>query len=169
MKLSPEFTSKFADCAKAVLQAPEDFKTKAETLPVFKQMKHLAAEGNPIAQFYLAQAYPAKSSQYRKWMQASADQGFTNAMLALVQVYAENDKVTEIQQAANYVLKILSSNDSYIKDEIKSLMKSNHLLDAEVARQMSSVSKSGVGFFAQDAKNAEFHEADLQEGLKHQR
>ena len=160
MSLSYEFASKFADCAKTALKASNDFSMKAETLEVLKQMKRVAAEGNPIAQYYLAQVYAKNSSSYYKWMEASAEQGFTNAMLALAQTTAEKGKTYAVQKAASYVIKILSTDDSYIKDEVKALLVENPALATEVERKMSSISKSGMGFFAQEAKqeakNGEF-------------
>lgn len=164
MALSPQFSSDFVIRAKAVTESPDNYHIKNETLGMLMQMKALAASGDPMAQYRLAQVYPKNSESYLSWMNKAADQGFTNAMLALAFAHAEKGTVSGIQQAARFVVKIFSSSDSFIKSEATGLMNRNSLLAAEVARQMNnqvSVGKSQVGFFAQDARAVETEKADL--------
>ena len=155
MALSPQFSTEFVDRAKAVTQAPDDYYTKAETLGMLMQMKALAASGDAMAQYRLAQVYPKNSAPYLTWMQAAAQQDFTNAMLALSLALAENGTVSGLQQAAQYMVRIFNSEDSYIKQEAKDLLTRNRLLNSEVQRQMSSTSvgKSAVSFFAREESN----------------
>ncbi|HHF7346144.1 TPA: hypothetical protein ACPSKE_002652 [Legionella feeleii] len=148
-----QFSSEFADLTKAVAQTPDNYNKKAETLGLMAQMKALATSGDMMAQYRLAQAYPKHSVPYFEWMQAAACQGFTNAMLALSTALLETKAVSAIQQAAKYLVQILRSDDSYIKDEATALLDSNRLLKAEVNRQMgkTNVGKTAVSFFAKDA------------------
>lgn len=155
--------SELANLAKAITENPDNYYTKAETLALMKQVKMLAAKGDKMAQYQLAQLFPKNSDSYLSWMQASAKQGFTNAMLALSRDYAENGKVSGMQKAAQYIVKILASGDSYIKSEAKALMERNRLLDAEVQRQMpQGIGKSAFGLFAQEVKARELDPPDLQ-------
>jgi TPR repeat protein len=151
MPFSPLLSSEFVIRTKAVIETPNDYRVKAETLRMFMQMKALAASGDAMAQFRLAQAYPKNSVPYFSWMQAAANQDFTSALLALSQIYVEN---ANWQQAAANIVKIFASKDSFIKSEARALIESNPSLGAEVTRQMTktSLGKSALGFFAYDAK-----------------
>lgn len=155
MSFPTQFSSEFAELTKAVAQTPDNYDKKAETLGLMAQMKALATGGDAMAQYRLAQAYPKNSVPYFEWMEAAACQGFTNAMLALSSALVETKTVTvsAVQQAAKYLVQILRSNDSYIKNEATTLLDSNRLLQAEVNRQMgkTNVGKSAVSFFAKDA------------------
>ncbi|WP_019215247.1 hypothetical protein [Legionella tunisiensis] len=148
-----QFSSEFAELTKAVAQTPDNYDKKVETLGLMAPMKALATSGDAIAQYRLAQAYPQHSVPYFEWMKAAACQGFTNAMLALSTALLETKTVSAIQQAANYLVQILRSDDSYIKDEATALLDSNRLLKAEVNRQMgkTNVGKTAISFFAKDA------------------
>ncbi|MBA3537460.1 MAG: hypothetical protein H0T84_12785 [Tatlockia sp.] len=129
-------------------------------------MKKLAAGGDAMAQFLLAQAYPKNSVNYLTWMQAAANQGFTNAMLALSSVYIEG---SNWQQAGAIVVKIFASDDSFIKSEATALIESNPSLGAEVKRQMTKTSllgKSALGFFAHDLKATETAEQQDLENIE---
>ncbi len=167
MAVSPNLISELAYRAKAVAENPDNFYTKVETLVLIKQVKGLATEGDKMAQYQLAQLYPKNSSSYLTWMQSSAKQGFTNAMLALSRDFAESGTVSGIRMAAQYVVKILASDDSYIKTEAKALMERNRILGAEVARQMNNAgaAKSAFTLFAHEAKTAGNEQADLQNSI----
>ncbi|CDZ75822.1 hypothetical protein BN59_00081 [Legionella massiliensis] len=164
MALSPQFSSDFVIRAKAVSEAPDNYHIKNETLGMLMQMKALAASGDSMAQYRLAQIYPQNSELYLSWMNKAADQGFTNAMLALAFAHAEKGTASGIQQAARHVVKIFSSGDSFIKSEATGLMDRNNLLATEVAKQLNnsiSVGKSPVSFFAQDTRTVDRETPDL--------
>lgn len=155
MAVSPQFSSDFIIRAKAVTEAPDNYYIKNETLGMLVQMKALAASGDAMAQYRLAQVYPQNSEPYMSWMNKAANQGFTNAILVLALIYAEKGSDSAIRQAAQYLVKIFASGDSYIKSEATGLMARNSLLAGEVARQMNnnaSVGKSALGFFAQEKR-----------------
>ncbi|MBA2710238.1 MAG: hypothetical protein H0U57_06580 [Tatlockia sp.] len=168
MTLSPQFSSEFINRFKAVTEAPDNFKIKAETISMLMQMKALAINGDAMAQYRLAHAYPKNSNFYQSWMQASANQGFTNAMLALSLIYAEHGTVSGLRQAAAQIVQILASNDSYIKSEAKALMERNHLLSAEVSKQLNKTSfgSSTLGFFAQASTPSKQNDVELIEAPK---
>ncbi len=150
MALSPQFSSEFLIRVKAVSEAPDDYYVKAETLGMLMQMKALAACGDAMAQYRLAQVYPKNSVPYLTWMEASATQGFTNAMLELSLAFATNGTPYGLRQAASYLVKILASDDSYIKSEARALIERNRLLAADVNRQLNCINlgNSSHGFFA---------------------
>lgn len=155
--------SELAKLVKALTENPDNYYTKTETLALMKQVKMLATQGDKMAQYQLAQLFPKKSDTYLNLMQASAKQGLTNAMLVLSRDYAANGKVSGLQKAAQYIVKILASGDSYIKSEAEALMAHNRLLDAEVQRQMpKGIGKSAFGLFAQDPRAREMDQPDLQ-------
>lgn len=159
MALSSQFSSEFVERIKAVTITPDDYYIKAETLDLIKPMKALAKSGDAMAQYRLAHGYLKNSPPYLTWLQASAKQGFTNAMLTLSLDLAESGKASNLQQAAKYLIQIFASDDTYIKDEATELLKRNHLLNAEFNRQMTSASvsvgKSKVGFFSPEESVAE--------------
>jgi TPR repeat protein len=162
MTFSPKFSSKLG------VSAPDDYYTKVKTLGFLIQMKALAARGDAIAQYKLAQVYPKNSSPYRTWMQASADQGLTNAMLALSQALSEHGKQADLQLAAKYLLKIFSSNDSYIKKEATALVEHNPSLNREVSRQISGKEVgrlSSIGFFARETKPGKTEQQTAQDSM----
>lgn len=165
MTFSTQFSTEFITRVKAVTEAPENFNIKAEALSLLMQMKTLATRGDAMAQYRLAQVYPKNSHPYLTWMQAAANQGFTSAMLALSLIHAEHGTPAGLQKAAAYIVKILSSNDSYIKSEATAMIERNHLLGAEVRRQLNKacLSKSNLGFFAQSTTANEQREADRSE------
>jgi len=132
------------------------------------QMKALAASGDAMAQYRLAQVYPQNSELYMSWMNKAANQGFTNAMLALALAHAEKGSDAGIRQAAQYLVKIFASEDSFIKFEAEGLMNRNHLLANEVARQAAnklSVGKSPDSFFTQDTRAAEEPDALFEQAV----
>ncbi|NSL18184.1 hypothetical protein HRQ65_07290 [Tatlockia micdadei] len=152
--------------AKAVTANPDNYYAKAEALALMKQVKVLAVDGNKMAQYQLAQLYPKNSHLYLTWMKASADQGLTNAMLALSQDYAESGKISGLQKAAQYLVKILASDDSYIKTEAKALMENNRLLGAEVQRQMAKgIGKSAFSLFARETRPLEREQYEVQNSV----
>lgn len=159
-----QLMSEFVSLAKAVTENPDNYYNKAEMLALMKQVKLLAAAGDKMAQYQLAQLYPKNSLPYLKWMHASAEQGFTNALLALGRDYAEHGKITSIKEAAQYLIKVLASSDSFIKDEASALMERNRLLGAEVQRQMNNkmLGKSAFGLFAREAKPIDREQPEVQ-------
>lgn len=150
MALSSKFSSEFVTLTKAVAQTPDDYYMKVETLSLLMQIKALAVKGDAMAQYKLAQAYPKNSASYHEWMQASAQQGFTNAMLALSTTLAETGTVPNLRKAANYLVQIFRSDDTFIKNEAAALIERNRLLSVEVSRQTANkgVSLAAGGFFA---------------------
>ncbi|KTD27993.1 hypothetical protein [Legionella maceachernii] len=160
---SPISINELAHLAKAVAADPDSYYAKSEALALMKQVKALAMNGNRMAQYQLAQLYPKNSDPYLTWMKASVDQGLTNAMLTLSQDYVESGKVSEIKKAAQYIIKILASGDSYIKTEANELMEQNRLLRAEVQRQMTTgIGKSTFSLFARESKPVKEEQYDLQ-------
>ncbi|MFA5960238.1 MAG: hypothetical protein WC785_06950 [Tatlockia sp.] len=152
MAFLSEVSSVFVESAKALMHAPDDYHHKADTLTLHVKMKSLAGEGDAVAQYRLAKAYSKNSSMYAKWMQASASQGFTNALLALSQLYIEQNSV---KKAALCLIQIINSNDSFIKSEARALFAKNPLLKAEISRQMVSSApiRLPYRFFSSEPKN----------------
>ena len=154
MSPSSDFASKFVDLG-SLIDAPKDYHKLMETLSILPQMKAIATNGDAIAQYKLAQFYVKNSNPYLHWMQASAEQGFTNAMLELSRTLAENSSPANLQRAAGYLLKILKSDDSFIKAEANALIARNQLLEKEIKRQLSTtlLGNSTLGFFAVESKS----------------
>lgn len=153
MSPSSDFASKFVDLG-SLIDTPKDYHKLMETLSILPQMKAIAANGDAIAQYKLAQFYVKNSNPYLHWMQASAEQGFTNAMLELSRALAENSSPANLQRAGGYLIKILKSDDSFIKAEANGLIARNQLLEKEIKRQLSTakIGNSAIGFFAVESK-----------------
>ncbi len=153
MAPSQTLSSEFVSLTRALASEPDNHYSKAETIYLLKQMKVLAATGDAIAQYRLAQIYPKNSVYYYEWMKAAAQQGFTNAMLALSTSLAETGSLVGLRQAANYLSKIFRTNDSFIKNEALALLAQNRLLYAEVKRQFERSNLSPAAcFFPSSAK-----------------
>ncbi|WED43261.1 hypothetical protein [Legionella cardiaca] len=160
--------SEFDNLAQARKQTPNDYQIKTETINLYKQLKVLALEGKAMAAYKLAKIYPQNSNHFVKWMRIAAEQGLTNAMLDMAKALAEKGSVGQLQQAANYLVRILRSDDSYIKTQAKEFLSENRLLSAEVSRQMTNKS-TGVassGFFARNTQAIEPNDFLLNDALQ---
>lgn len=127
----------------------DDYKTKVETVNLLKQLKAQALEGDRVAAYRLAKIYPQNSSNYMKWMHKAVASGLTNAMLDMADTLVKTNSVAQLQLAANYLVRVLRSGDSYIIEEAKEFLADKRALSAEVNRQMNqSASLATAGFFA---------------------
>ncbi|ASQ44966.1 hypothetical protein [Legionella clemsonensis] len=141
-------------------QAYEDYQYKTDTVNLLKQLKAEALAGSAVAAYRLAKVYPQHSEPFAKWMKRAIDQGLTNAMLDMARVLAKKGSVTHSQKAASYLVRILRSNDSYIKSLAEEFLKDNQLVSKEVSRQMNKISGLPLaGFFAQDKKPADVNQS----------
>ncbi|MCA0402811.1 MAG: hypothetical protein LCH30_03345 [Proteobacteria bacterium] len=101
---------------------------KMAIVTAYRKYKREAERGNSMAQYKLAESFPKGSAQYLAWMEKSAEQGLTNAMFALSQVYAEKGDV----KALRFAKAILNSNDSFMKAEVNALLANHPKLKAEL-------------------------------------
>lgn len=125
-----DLSGKF-DLIEKLLRSPNDPALKQELLIGLPAMKALA-KVNPMAKFRLAQLHPQTSPQYKQMMMESAALGCTNAMLALCELLV---KSKEPKKAAQYIVMIEGSNDSYILKHSKSLLEKYPELAAELKTQ----------------------------------
>ncbi|MDI9818499.1 MULTISPECIES: hypothetical protein [unclassified Legionella] len=140
----------------AVKQTAEAYRMRIDTVGRVKQIKALAQNGNAMAQYKLASFHPKNSRHYKEWMEAAAEQGCTNAMLAWALALAEKGGTGNLQQAVNYLVRVLCSDDSFIKTEARAFLAGNRLLATEVSRQMTKfAADSSITFFAAKATTAE--------------
>ncbi|KTD07364.1 hypothetical protein [Legionella jamestowniensis] len=138
-------------------RAYEDYQYKTDTVNLLRHLKVEALAGSAVAAYRLAKIYPKNSELFLNWMKKAIDQGLTNAMLDMAKSLAEKGSPTHLQQAASYVVRILHSNDSYIKAMTEDFLKDNQVLSNEVSRQINK-RPSGLslaGFFAHGARSTD--------------
>jgi hypothetical protein len=136
--------------AKTMAKNLDNYQFKTDAIGWLKQMKAKALTGDPISAYRVAQAYPRHSRFYAEWIKRAADSGLTNAMLDLAIALSETNAVGNLQHAASYLVRILRSNDSFIKAEAQNFLAKNRGLSVEVSRQMSGnkFSHSAMSFFS---------------------
>ncbi|CEK11876.1 SEL1-like repeat protein [Legionella hackeliae] len=139
----------------ASTQVYEDYQTRTDRVNMLKQFKASALAGSAVAAYRLAKNYPQNSESFLKWMKVAINQNLTNAMLDMALILVEQGSVAGVQKAAGYLVQILRSNDSYVKTLAEDFLHNNHLLSAEVSRQMKGFTAglSLAGFFACDNKS----------------
>ncbi|KTD18226.1 hypothetical protein EAW55_11440 [Legionella jordanis] len=135
-------------------QKTSGFQVKTETLQRYKQLKALALQGNAMAAYRLSKMHPEHSAEQLKWLKLAADEDLTNAMLDLAKALAQSNSITDLQEAANYLVKIFHSNDSFIKEQADDFLNSHRCLRSEVARQLNGnkISHISMNFFARSGK-----------------
>lgn len=106
---------------------------KEKVVSLLKQAKIAAVQGDAMAQYKLAQFYSKNSSHYLEWMKAAADQGLTNAMLDLAAAFSKANDPLKLKQAATYLLRILHSGDTFIKDQAIALLNNQPQLAVKVS------------------------------------
>lgn len=148
---STNLLSDFSRIRQQVTENPADYQARIVELSLLKQLKQRAVQGDAMAQFRLAQAYPENSAPYRKWMKAAAMQGITNAMLELSKILLASQPASNIREAASYITTILHSRDSFMKVQANKLLRENPSLQDIVEREMKTCTSgrcSRIGFFA---------------------
>lgn len=89
---------------------PESYTARQQVLAKLAEVKAQAAQGNPMAYYRLAMAFPPKSDKYCELMQKAAELGSTNAMFALMKHYVDiNPKLS-----ARFAQQILASQDQFL-------------------------------------------------------
>lgn len=138
-------SSEFATLVNQLHRSPDDPALKQAVLKRLPEMKALA-QVNSLALYRLAQVYPQNSTQYEQMMKQSAAQGCTNAMFAMAELLAKLPSSTDLKKAAEYIVMINKSKDSYMMKQTKTLLESHPKLLQEV--QMQSGYSQRTRFFA---------------------
>lgn len=113
---------------------------KNDLMHLLPQMRTLAKKGVAKAQFYLALAFDENSKEYLNWMKEASNHGVVDAHFALGQLYL---KQGDLSKSVASFKRVLSSNDAFLKDEVKEIMHNSPAL----AYQLTTQGKSRHGFF----------------------
>ncbi|KTD66868.1 MULTISPECIES: hypothetical protein [Legionella] len=142
-------SNEFAELVNKLHRSPNHPGLKQAVIQHLPKVMALAQD-NPMALYHLAHIYPPTSSQYKQTMRQAANSGCTNAMLVMMQVLGNSNEVSELKKAAHYLTMINKSNDSYIKEQAKSLLDEYPQLAKVVQEQAKSHSSHGLAhrFFA---------------------
>jgi hypothetical protein len=154
MPANTNFRSDFASLVKELQEKPDDPRLKKDLVSRLPEMK-ARAQHDPMALFSLAKIYPPTSPQFRTMMRQSAAKGCTNAMLSLSELLVKSGSQADLKTAAHYMQKILSSDDTYIKEGGKKLLKSSPALAEELRAQDKTVYNSKIRFFGQQEQRTE--------------
>lgn len=147
MPVNLNFSSDFASLVKKLHDRPDDPVLKQDVVSRIPEMR-ARAQDNPMDLFRLAQIYAPTSPQYRNMMRQSAAKGCTNAMLSLSELLVQSGSLADLKTAAHYMQKIVSSNDTYIKEHGQKLLESSPALVVEMRAQTKTAYNSKIGFFA---------------------
>ena len=115
-------SNEFAVLVNQLHRSPNDPTLKQAVVKHLPEMMALAQD-NPMALYHLAHIYPPNSPQYKQTMRQAANLGCTNAMLVMCQVLGKSNDPGDLKKAAHYLEMINKSNDSYIKEQARSLLK----------------------------------------------
>ncbi|KTD65127.1 hypothetical protein Lsha_0496 [Legionella shakespearei DSM 23087] len=88
-------------------------------------------------------------------MRQSAAKGCTNAMLSLSELLVKSGSPADLETAAYYMQKILSSGDTYIKEGGKKLLNSSPALAEKLRAQDKTVYNLKIRFFGQPEQRTE--------------
>lgn len=127
-------SNEFTDLVNQLHKSPNDSALKQAIVKHLPKMMALAQD-NPLSMYHLAHIYPPKSSQFKQTMRQAANLGCTNAMLVMCQILAESNDPIELKKAVHYLTMIEKSNDSYIKEQAKSLTEEYPLLVQKLQEQ----------------------------------
>lgn len=119
--LTSDSSSQFAALVNQLQNAPDDPALKQALVRRLPEMMALARV-NPLAMYRLAQVYAPGSAQYRDLMLKSANNGCTNAMLAVVELLVNTGSAADLRQAVDYMRRIENSEDSYILSRSEALL-----------------------------------------------
>ena len=150
MAVQLDLSHEFDSLVKQLRLNPDNPVLKMEVLKRMPEMKVLA-KSNPVAMYRLAQAYSPGSDEYNDLMAQSADQGCTNAMLAICHNKLTSTTITraDLKTVAHYMALIERSNDSYIIEQSRALLAAHPEVASYMKAEFNSTSyKTGIRFFS---------------------
>lgn len=150
MAVQLDLSHEFDSLVKKLQLDPDNPLLKMEVLKRMPEMKVLA-KSNPVAMYRLAQAYSPASDEYNDMMTQSANQGCTNAMLAICHNKLASTTRTgaDLKTVAHFMALIEQSNDSYIIKQKRELLAAHPEVSSYMKAEFDSNSyKTGLRFFS---------------------
>lgn len=134
-------SNEFSELVNQLHKAPHDSILKQAVVQNLPKMMALAQD-NPMALYHLAHVYSPNSPQYQHTMRQAANSGCTNAMLVMCRILGKSNNPRDLKKAAHYIDIIFQSNDSYIKEQTKSLLKEYPNIQKIMKDQVKVTSRS---------------------------
>ena len=128
MAASKDMGSEFVTAFTLLSRDPDSYTAQQRVLANLNDLKTQAAQGNAMAFYRLAMAFPPKSDKYCELMGQAAKLGSTNAMFSLMQMYSK----TNPKLSAKYARGILSSQDTYLREQTSAYLEDHPELKQRV-------------------------------------
>jgi len=120
---------------------------KEHLIELMPGLKALASNDDVDAQYALANSYPENSSPYYGWMLRASNNGEIRATFALAQSIVDNTpSARKMLQVAKLIKQIKVSDNSFVKDQAKDLVRSNPRLQ-KAMQSLASVKTFSAGQF----------------------